>query len=73
MKKARPVSSLREEAIYRPIFAKYLAEIDRMHEQMKADDVEIAANFAKTDALIAKMKAMQVEDEQHWKNHQQHR
>ncbi len=34
---------------------------------MKADDIKIAANFAKTDALIAEMKAMRAEDEQHRK------
>lgn len=70
MKKARPISSLREEAHYRPIVAKYMAEIDRLREIMKADDIKIAANFAKTDALIAEMKAARAEDEQHWKNHQ---
>jgi len=63
MKKARPVSTLREEAIYRPIFAKRLAEIDRIREAMKLDDIVIAENHAKIGAMIEEMKATRADDE----------
>ncbi len=63
MKKARPVSSLREEAIYRPIIAKHLAEIDRMRELMKQDDIRIARSQERTWETLAEIKAMRTSSE----------
>ena len=63
MKKAEPLSSLREEAIYRPIIAKHLAEIDLMHEMMKRDDIEIARSQVRTRELLAEIKVMRTSPE----------
>ncbi len=63
MKKTRLVSSLREEAIYRPIIAKHLAEIDHLHEMMKRDDIEIARSQAQTQEVLAEIEAMHTSSE----------
>ncbi len=43
------------------------AEIDRMRELMKADDVIIAKSQARTKELMKEIEAMRAKDERCWK------
>jgi hypothetical protein len=63
MHKARPTTSASDKKRFLAIISESFAEMDRLREIMKEDDIKIAASFARTQAIIDEIKAMRAADE----------
>lgn len=64
----RALANFRDEyRQFRVTLSECTAEVDRLREMMKANDIIIVRSQARTQAVIEEIKAMRAEDEPHWK------